>query len=31
MLTYIPISFLALFKSTYSTTPIPRKEELVQS
>ncbi|QVJ95405.1 glycosyltransferase family 2 protein [Mycoplasma mycoides] len=28
MLTYIPISFLALFKSTYSTTPICRKAEL---
>ncbi|MDP4040861.1 glycosyl transferase, partial [Mycoplasma mycoides] len=31
MLTYIPISFLALFKSTYSTTPIARKAQLVQN
>ncbi|UKS54435.1 Glycan synthase of Mollicutes Gsm1 [Mycoplasma feriruminatoris] len=29
MLTYIPISFLALFRSTYSTTPIARKSEVV--
>ncbi|ADE19752.1 glycosyltransferase family 2 protein [Mycoplasma crocodyli] len=26
MLSYIPISFIALFKKTYSTTPIQRKE-----
>ncbi|QVK02075.1 glycosyltransferase family 2 protein [Mycoplasma mycoides subsp. capri] len=31
MLTYIPISFLALFKSTYSTTPVARKAQLVQN
>ncbi len=27
MFTYLPISFLSLFKKTYSTTPIKRKEQ----
>ncbi|WFQ90697.1 glycosyltransferase family 2 protein [Mycoplasma feriruminatoris] len=31
MLTYIPISFLALFKKTYSTTPVARKAQSEQN